>query len=348
MLKKVAFWSVVLFPAVIACAFVLLIVAAVYIIHISRDAEAYTRAVVPLQQLARHVYSRQLALWQSQMHCTVFDEVLFYKPRPGRCEFNNIEFSTVLTFDSKGFRQTSPPMRRDSDRPNRGRIIVLGDSHAMGWGVQDEETFASVLAAEHGFEVFNLAVSSYGTARELLRLRKEFDVQKGDIVVIQYHPNDLEENLAFLKSGGLPHHVPSDLGLLAHTPQGYQVPQVSKSIAWAIWGKFTQVVGKLTQTVGKLTETVTSAPDGKSAAEIFLSVIDHFQELAQARVVVCEVPGSGLATSFTEDLKRLAEGRMIVIKPVWETSDFYRLDEHLNSIGHRKLARIIASAILSD
>src|SRR5688572_12784740 len=81
--KKVAFWSVVLFPAAIVCALALLIVTASYIIHISKDAEAYTRAVVPLQQLARHVYSRQLALWQSQMHCIVFDEVLFYKPRPG-------------------------------------------------------------------------------------------------------------------------------------------------------------------------------------------------------------------------------------------------------------------------
>jgi hypothetical protein len=347
MVKKVAFWSVVLFPAVVACALVFLIATATYVIHISRDSEAYTRAPVPFQQLARIVYSNLRAFWQAQSHCILFDEVLFYKPRPGRCDFNNLEYSTILTFDNKGFRKTSPPGRRNDGR-RHGRVIVIGDSQAMGWGVQDDETFASVLGAEHGFEVFNLAVSSYGTARELLRLRKEFDLQKGDIVVIQYHPNDLVENLAFLKSGGLPHHVPSDLGQLAHTPQAYQVPQVSRMVASAVWWKLTQVVGRLTQTVGKLTETVTSAPDGKSAAEIFLSVIGHFQELDQARLIVCEVASSGQATAFTDDLERLTEGRMIVIKPVWETSDFYRLDDHLNSIGHRKLAHIIADTILSD
>ncbi|MFN3682223.1 MAG: SGNH/GDSL hydrolase family protein [Nitrospira sp.] len=112
-----------------------------------------------------------------------------------------MEFSTILTFDEKGFRTT----RLSDDtvhRPTKGRIIVLGDSQAMGWGVQDHETFAAVLAQDYGFEVVNLAVSSYGTARELLRLQREFSLQEGDVVVIQYHPNDLGENLAFLKHGG--------------------------------------------------------------------------------------------------------------------------------------------------
>ncbi len=183
MLKKAAFWSVVFLPGVISCGLLLLISTAAFVIYISRDAVAFTQAVVPFQELARDVYERQRSIWQAQSHCIVFDEVLFYKPRPGKCEFNNIEFSTVLTFDSQGFKQTSPPIR-NNHRPFRRRVIVFGDSQAMGWGVQDEETFASVLAAEHGFEVFNLAVASYGTARELLRLQKEFDLQSDDIVVI--------------------------------------------------------------------------------------------------------------------------------------------------------------------
>ena len=336
MLKTVAFWSVILLPAVIACALVLLIATATYEILIIRDAEAYARAIVPFQKLARHLHERHRSIWQAQSHCIVFDEVLFYKPRPGKCEFKNLEYSTVLTFDGKGFRQTSPPVRQDDDRLHRGRVIVLGDSQAMGWGVQDEETFASVLAAEHGFEAFNLAVSSYGTARELLRLRKEFDLQNGDIVVVQYHHNDLSENLAFLKSGGLRSRSPSDLGLLAHTPQSFEVMQVSRSIALFLWDK--------------LNRTLFSNSDRKNPAETFLAVIDHFPELAQARVVVCEVPSYGQTTSFTGDLERLTKdrGRMTVLKPVWETSDFYRLDEHLNAIGHRKLAHLIASTILSS
>jgi hypothetical protein len=209
----------------------------------------------------------------------------------------------------------------------------------MGWGVQDEETFASMLATEHGFEVFNLAVSSYGTARELLRLQREFVLQKDDIVVIQYHPNDLPENLAFLKPGGLPHRSPSDLSRLAHTPQKYGVLQVSVSIAFILKGKLiTALFGDPNGEFGM----------GKQHAETFLAVANHFQELAQVRVVVCEVTSFGEATSFADDLKRVMHGRMAVLKPMWEASDFYRLDGHLNPIGHRKLAHSIAASILSD
>jgi hypothetical protein len=338
MLKKGVFWSVVFIPAVSACALLLLMGTAGLVIHITRDANAFTRTVVPLQQLARDVYERQRSILHAQTRCIVFDEVLFYKPRPGKCIFDNVEYSTVLTFDSNGFRQTSLPMRLD-DKPKLSRIVVLGDSQAMGWGVQDEETFGSILAKEYGFAVFNLAVSSYGTARELLRLRKEFDLQKSDVIVIQYHPNDLRENLAFLKQGRLPGRSPSDLDRLAHTPQIYGVLQVSASIAFIL--------------KGKLIKAVFGGSDGEAEsmehhAQTFLAVTDHFQELAEAKVMVCEVPNFGQATSFSEDLKPLAEGRMSVLKPVWETSDFYRLDPHLNSMGHRKLAHLIAATILSN
>lgn len=339
MLRKGLFWSVVLLPAVIACALLFLIATAGVVIHIINDAEAFSRAVAPLQELARDVYQRQRSIWQAQSTCIMFDEVLFYKPRPGTCLFENVEYSTELTFDSHGFRQTSSPVPLGNEEPNRGRVVVLGDSQAMGWGVQDEETFGSILAKEYGFKVYNLAVASYGTARELLRLRKEFDLRKNDVVVLQYHPNDMRENLAFLKSGALPGHSPADLSRLAHSPQSYGLMQVSASIAFTLKGRFMRALfgnpGAEDESVGPHAET-------------FLAVSDHFPELALAKVVVCEVASFGRATSFSEDLKRLSNGRMSVLNPVWASSDFYRLDDHLNANGHHRLAKLIAATILSD
>lgn len=339
MLRRGLIWAIVLLPAMVAGGLLLLIATAVFVIHITSDAEAFSRTVGSVQSLARDVYERQRSIWQAQSGCIEFDEVLFYKPRPGKCVFHNIEYSTVLTFDTHGFRQTSSPVRLDDERATRGRIVVLGDSQAMGWGVQDEETFGSVLAKEYGFEVFNLAVASYGTARELLRLRKEFNLRKGDVVVIQYHPNDLRENIAFLKSGKLPARAQSDLVRLAHAPQRYGVLQVSASIAFILKGKLMKAF------FGNTDGEVAS---GKNQAQIFLDVAEHFPELAQTRLVVCEVASFGDATSFAEDLKRLTEGRMRVLNPVWENSDFYRLDDHLNAKGHRRLANLIAATILSD
>lgn len=335
MLKRGILWALVLLPGLLACVVVLLVAVAISVIHVINNAEAFAGTIEPIKQLARAVYERQRSIWQAQSGCIAFDEVLFYKPRPGKCEFNNVEYATVLTFDSRGFRETGLSGDK-ARRPFRGRVVVLGDSQAMGWGVQDEETFANVLAAEYGFEVFNLAVSSYGTARELLRLEREFILQRGDVVVIQYHPNDLHENRTFLKEGGLPGRVPSDLDRLAHTPQGYGVMQVTASIALILKGRLMQAFSGLPEN-----------EDGGAEhhAETFVAVTHRFPFLEQARVVVCEVASFGQATSFADDLVRLADGRVSVVKPVWEAGDFYRLDDHLTARGHRKLAGLIAAAV---
>src|SRR2546428_13296855 len=74
------------------------------------------------------------------------------------CRFSNREFATWLSVNAMGFRQTT-----QMDGPPR--IAVLGDSHAMGWGVEDHETFASLIEQSLGEKVANLSVSSYGTAR---------------------------------------------------------------------------------------------------------------------------------------------------------------------------------------
>jgi len=321
-----------------AGALFVLLGSALWIIVLLNDPQRFGKASEPLQSLTREVYERQRHIWQAQSECIMFDAVLFYKPRPGQCIFNNLEYSTVLTFDSRGFRESSLPVRRTNQSTPR-RIVVLGDSQAMGWGVQDGETFASVLASEHGFQVFNLAVSSYGTARELLRLRREFQLQAGDVVVIQYHPNDLQENLAFLKPGGLPPRAPIDLGRLAHTAQDYGVFQVSASIGFILKGKLIKYF---------FNNAKEESGSDESQVQTFLSVIEQFPELTKAQLVVCEVDNFGRINSFLEILEQHSGGRITVLHPRWESSDFFRLDNHLNASGHRKLAEIVAAAVLSE
>ncbi|MCS6285467.1 MAG: hypothetical protein H8K08_08545 [Nitrospira sp.] len=337
MLKKVLLWSFILLPSLMAGALLVLLASAAWIIVLLNDPQRFAKASEPLQTLAREVYERQRHIWQAQSKCIMFDEVLFYKPRPGQCVFNNLEYATVLTFDSRGFRESSQPGQQ-TEQSAPGRIVVLGDSQAMGWGVQDRETFSSVLASEHGFQVFNLAVSSYGTARELLRLRREFELQAGDIVVIQYHPNDLEENLAFLKPGGLPPRSPVDLGRLAHTAQDYGVLQVSASVGFILKGQFIEYL---------FGDTKQESLSDEFQVQTFLSVVERFPELEKVRLVVCEVDNFGHISEFPEILEQRSGGRITVLHPRWESSDFFRLDNHLNAEGHRKLAGIVAAAVLS-
>ena len=127
--------------------------------------------------------------WLGIPDCIQPDPDLIYVPTIGTCTFDDIEFKTTLSFTAEG-RDTGP-------KPAGTGIAVVGDSHAMGWGVNDQETFAAQLQALSGRPVYNLGVASYGTARELIRLRKSGVLDKVDTVVLQYCNNDRGENLNF-------------------------------------------------------------------------------------------------------------------------------------------------------
>lgn len=121
--------------------------------------------------------------------CVVPDPDLIYKPADGACTFDDIEFKTTLHFTPEG-RNTGP-------KPAGAGIAVIGDSHAMGWGVNDHETFSAHLQKLSNRPVYNLGVASYGTAREMIRLEKSGLLDRVDTVLIQYCNNDRQENLKF-------------------------------------------------------------------------------------------------------------------------------------------------------
>ena len=78
----------------------------------------------------------------------------------------------------------------------------------MGWGVNDDETFASIIASKAEVPVLNLGVSSYGTVREIMRLRMHPRFQEANCIFIQYSWNDFQENSVFLARGSLPAPTP--------------------------------------------------------------------------------------------------------------------------------------------
>jgi hypothetical protein len=127
--------------------------------------------------------------WLSVPGCVTPDPDLIYKPSNGTCKFDDIEFQTTLNFTDEG--------RNTGAKPAGRGIAVIGDSHAMGWGVNDHETFSAQLQTLSGRPVYNLGVASYGTARELIRLEKSGVLDKVDTIILQYCNNDLNENLKF-------------------------------------------------------------------------------------------------------------------------------------------------------
>jgi hypothetical protein len=102
------------------------------------------------------------------------------------------------------FRINSQGMRADRDYPyekpaGTKRIISLGDSYTVGFEVDVEETFSSVLERElnarsHRVEVLNAGVSGFSTAEQYLYLERELWKYDPDIILVSFFVNDLVDN----------------------------------------------------------------------------------------------------------------------------------------------------------
>ena len=107
-----------------------------------------------------------------------YDPELFYTLQPGAFMFENVEFSTQFVVNTLGVRDN----QRSLTQPE---IVVAGDSYAMGWGVQQDESFPELLERRTGRLVLNAAVSSYGTVRER-RMLDRVDLSRATTLIVQY------------------------------------------------------------------------------------------------------------------------------------------------------------------
>jgi len=136
---------------------------------------------------------------QFDSNCFEISRSLIYQPKKNvSCIQDNFEFKNEVKFGKYRNRIDSYGESSIYD------VIVLGDSHGMGWGVSDKEIFTNVLQA-NGKRTLNLSVSSYGTARELFTLRRwalknPKSYKDVEFIVIQYEPGDINENLQYLKA----------------------------------------------------------------------------------------------------------------------------------------------------
>lgn len=129
-------------------------------------------------------------IWQSQKKCSEFDEHLLYKPKDGICIFENPEYSTKIIFKN-GVRSNGQDLTYVDTKKS---IYFLGDSLAMGWGVNDEDTYISKLEKLIKKKTYNLAVPSYGTVRQIKKLNTFKNLANLDIIFIHYSFDDFFEN----------------------------------------------------------------------------------------------------------------------------------------------------------
>ena len=97
----------------------------------------------------------------------------------------------VYQFNSEGFRDTDHETRNDNGRK---RIIVLGDSVTVGYGVAGEDIFSSVLQQRLGndVEVINISAGGLNTPQETHLFELEGIKYKPEMVILNFILNDCD------------------------------------------------------------------------------------------------------------------------------------------------------------
>lgn len=268
---------------------------------------------------------------QFRPECSEPDPDLLYRLRPGRCRFAGDEFDTTFVVSSRHLRED-----REVPAPD---LLVLGDSVALGWGVEREQAFPAQLAQALGAREVVVANSSYGTVRELLLLRRLALADFG-AVVLQYHANDLRENRAFLAAG---RHRPSPPEEYAHWVA------VSERIRGKVFLKRTRHWFALfwSDLVGPAPPPEAPAGPADHARALMASLAAFAADLRSRPVLIlAEGLGADEAAfvAAVNSAPRSAVGpvRAVEVASRLAAGDRFDLDPHWRASGHRAVAAALA------
>lgn len=304
---------------------------------------------VPLAApLARELYVRDRATLQLLPECARWDPDLGYTLRPGRCSFANTEYRTTFLVNRLGVR--------DSEEALAGpELVVLGDSFAVGWGVDGDETFAAQLAKRTGLRVLNTGVPSYGTVREL-KLLSHVDRSRLTTLVWQFCNNDYMENEAYAKNGNHLATLPEaeyESWVRFHARERRYVP--GRYLASALFTRVRALTGS------RGAEPAPPDPDDpavrRNQVAWFLNALETSPvDLSGYKIVLFELNGRNQHADWFLPMLReeIARGahpewvRRLVLVDVAARllpSDFFVLDDHLTPAGQKKVAGILVPLV---
>jgi hypothetical protein len=272
--------------------------------------------------------------------CARYDGELSYTLKPGTCRFQNREFDVEYRINSAGLRDDESSLASPD-------IIVLGDSHALGWGVEQDQTYADLIEQKIGMKVLNAAMSSYGTVRELKMLGR-LDTRNLKYVILQYTNNDILENREYLENG-------NDLPIMSRHEYDETVAAHAKASRHflgkhSLW-TLSSLLGSLVSAFESSASASQAQPDPNAEeVKLFLNVLAHSPvDLDDVKVVVVEI--NSYAGNSPDFINSLAEAVKATSSPAWRENlilmdlsrdltldKYFSLDEHMTADGYRAVA----------
>lgn len=299
----------------------------------------------PFSEASRAYFSKTFRVPpQYTPDCFRYDRLFTYLLTEEECRIRSFEYS----FSAKG---NSLGLRDDEESLNNPQIVVLGDGHSFGWGVERERTYPVLLEALSGKKVLNIGMPGWGASRGLLFLEKLRTVQPQTII---YQHGDAASELNELAVRTDEIYRLSEQSYRRKRRQEGQVPK-RPLLPWLrdYWPHLAQHYLK-------------DAPDSNlkeerrkhnREARMLLRLLENYEELVlKPRVIIIEIAEAGhndgfFANAFQELTKK--RGRRFPpdhvkayrISQQLSRKEYFRLDPHLNERGHEKAAEIL-NAIL--
>ncbi len=285
-----------------------------------------------------------------------FDPELYYtlKPNVTGGSFRNLEYDVAIRANRAGVRDDDASL----DHP---RVIFLGDSFTMGWGVPDSACYASRLEQKLACRLLNAGVSSYGTAREITFL-KRFQTDSCQLLVMQYCTNDDIENGELIRLGF--HFKPADRDVY----QGYVHYNDITSSYFPFKFNFLVLKTALSFLQASLPDVrrpqapappqpvaaarrPQPAPGSKSNYVDFFEVLRQVRTIYRGPILLFNLEGIATHPDVMQEFSRyLARHPMpgvylTDVSPVLSREDYFVFDDHLTATGHEKVATSLYETI---
>lgn len=224
-----------------------------------------------------------------------YDSLLGWVHEPGQeGVFETPQFHTLVRINEKGLRDRSHSYERQNGTE---RILVLGDSFAWGYGVEESERFSQLLEKSLDAEVINAGVSGYSTDQELLWYQNEGSKYETDLVILVVAGNDVSDNESNLvstiyykpkfqlKNGEL---LLGDTPVPQTSPRGKLVYALSQrsALAYFLVQRYFDLLSAYHRSKAGSPPPNISASETKSQAQPFeltIALIDEIRNIAESK-----------------------------------------------------------------
>ena len=297
-----------------------------------------------------------------------YDSLLGWAHEPGQEGiFETPQFRTAVRINEKGLRDRGHSYERQNDNE---RILVLGDSFAWGYGVEEAERFSQLLEASLGVEVINAGVSGYSTDQELLWYRNEGIKYETDLVILVVAGNDVSDNDRQLVStiyykpkfeieeGQL---VPTGYPVPKTSPQGMFIYSLSQrsALAYFLIQRYFELLtlySKFKANSGQANSPALGTSAEKEPFELTIALIDEIRNIAESRntkfmIVATDRWWNSPSGETYKDFINTLQNEGFLVLDVESISGFdpevmlIPDDGHWNQAGHKFVAEQIKALI---